>query len=115
MNKAYPKFQYSVFLKNGRDEQLVIRADDFEELAEAKKDIDKIMGKREEKPVQTSIPANKPDYAKKQMQETCPHTTFKVYQVKKEGPNQGKWFKTCATCSKFIAWVEQPTSMEVAA
>ena len=36
-------------MKNGRDEQLVIRADDFEDLKEAKKNIDKIMDKREVK------------------------------------------------------------------
>lgn len=54
-DKSYPKYQYSIFLKNGRDEQLVIRADSFDELIEAKKDIDLILGKRqtEEQPART--------------------------------------------------------------
>jgi hypothetical protein len=43
----------------------------------------------------------------KDAQATCPHTQFKVLQVKKEGPNQGKWFKTCRVCSKFLGWIDQ--------
>ncbi len=42
---SYPKYQYSVFMKNGRDEQLVIRANTFEELIELKKNIDVILEK----------------------------------------------------------------------
>lgn len=49
-NTSYPLYQYSIFL-SGREEQLVIRADSFEELIEAKKNIDKILIKRE-----TSVP-----------------------------------------------------------
>lgn len=41
--EGFPKYQYSVFLKNGRDQQLVIRANTFEELVEAKKNVDKIL------------------------------------------------------------------------
>ncbi len=48
----YPRYQYSIFLKNGKDEQMVIRADSFEELVESKKNIDKILEKRE--PAQSS-------------------------------------------------------------
>ncbi len=43
-----PKYQYSIFLNGRRDEQLVIRADTFEELLEAKKNIDVIIAKREQ-------------------------------------------------------------------
>jgi hypothetical protein len=52
-DESYPKYQYSVFMKNGRDEQLVIRADTFEELMELKKNIDLILAKRAE-PVKTA-------------------------------------------------------------
>lgn len=31
-SKGYPKYQYSVFLKNGRDQQFVVRADTHTEL-----------------------------------------------------------------------------------
>lgn len=44
-NKGYPRFQYSIFL-NGREEQLVIRADSWGEFLEAKKEADKIIRKR---------------------------------------------------------------------
>ncbi|MBI3980692.1 hypothetical protein HY345_01720 [Candidatus Microgenomates bacterium] len=37
-------------------------------------------------------------------QETCTHPQFKFAQVKKEGPNTGKWFKSCAQCGKFLGW-----------
>lgn len=36
----------------------------------------------------------------------CSHTQFKVKQVKKEGANKGKWFKTCAQCGEFLGWVK---------
>ena len=49
MSEQYPRFQYSIFLKNGRDEQLVIRTETFEDLIEAKRDIDKILDKVEAK------------------------------------------------------------------
>ena len=32
-DKAYPKFQWSIFVKNGRDQQFVVRANDVEEFA----------------------------------------------------------------------------------
>ena len=47
MNESFPKYQYSIFLRDTRDEQLVIRTDTFEELLEAKKNIDTIITKRE--------------------------------------------------------------------
>jgi hypothetical protein len=56
---SYPRYQYSVFVKNGRDEQLVIRANTFKELIEAKKNIDIILAKKEAQPV-TPPPANVP-------------------------------------------------------
>jgi hypothetical protein len=46
--KGYPKYQYSVFIKNGKDQQLVIRTETFEELVEAKKNIDMILEKSQE-------------------------------------------------------------------
>lgn len=59
MDESYPKYQYSVFTKNGRDEQLVIRADTFEELIEAKKNIDKILAKKDaaHETTQATLPA----------------------------------------------------------
>ena len=37
-------------------------------------------------------------------QESCPHTQFKFFEVKKDGPNKGKWFKSCEKCKKFLGW-----------
>lgn len=45
----YPKYQYSVFLKNGRDEQVVIRANDFKEFLELKANVNKILEKVEQR------------------------------------------------------------------
>lgn len=39
MNDTYPKFQWSVFVKNGRDQQYVVRADTADELFEGQKQI----------------------------------------------------------------------------
>ncbi len=50
-DKGFPKFQYSLFLDDKRDEQIVIRCDTWEEFIDAKKDIDKIVVKRKSEPV----------------------------------------------------------------
>lgn|SRR3990167_6839866 len=47
--REYPKYQYSVFLRNSRDEQIVIRTETFEDLLEAKREINKILDKVETK------------------------------------------------------------------
>jgi len=52
INKSYSKFQYSVFLRNGREEQMVIRADDWDDFLEAKKKIDLVLKKRKKEEVQ---------------------------------------------------------------
>ncbi len=49
------------------------------------------------------------EYAKeppdqKAQQETCEHVKTKLFQVKKTGNNQGKWFSTCEKCSKFLGF-----------
>ncbi len=56
MSESYPKYQYSVFLKNGRDEQIVIRTETFNDLLEAKKDVNKILEKVEAETKQTTLP-----------------------------------------------------------
>jgi len=53
----YPAYQYSVFLKGSRDEQLVIRADNWEEFMELKKNADVIISKVETKPTQNNLSA----------------------------------------------------------
>ncbi len=37
----------------------------------------------------------------------CLHETFKIVQVQKEGPNKGKYFKSCENCKKFLGWSEK--------
>jgi len=60
MDKSYPTYQYSIFLKGSKDEQLVIRADNWEDFVEAKKKADVIIKKVETKP-QQPLPITKPD------------------------------------------------------
>lgn len=42
-NKGYPKYQYSVFIKNGRDQQIVVRADTIDEFTKEIKEIDLVL------------------------------------------------------------------------
>lgn len=52
---------------------------------------------------------NKTDEEKKEeakaKQEVCAHPNVKVLQVNKDGPNKGKYFKTCRECDKFLGFV----------
>ena len=50
-------------------------------------------------------PPKKPSEKKKQ--EECLHTRTTIRQVKKPGPNQGRFFRTCLDCGKFLGWVEE--------
>lgn len=34
----------------------------------------------------------------------CRHVHIGLFQAKKEGPNQGKWFKSCRDCKKFLGF-----------
>lgn len=43
--KPYPAFQYSVFLKGDKDQQIVIRASNWEEFVESKKKVNEILEK----------------------------------------------------------------------
>lgn len=100
--KEYPKYQYSIFLKNGKDEQLVIRSDSFEELVEAKKNIEKIMEKRADTVTSTVS-------TKDVVQDGCPHTnvTLKKSTGFKNPANAGRIYNACLDCGKFISWKEQ--------
>ena len=42
-DKHYPRIQYSVFPNGSRDEQVVIRADSFEEFTKLKKEVDPLL------------------------------------------------------------------------
>ena len=91
----YPMYQYSVFLNDGRDEQLVVRAESFAQLLAGKRNLNRILQKVTPN---LSLPENG-------NQEACSHADFKTLVVKKEGPNTGRQFKTCKTCSKFLGFV----------
>ncbi len=39
-------------------------------------------------------------------QKDCKHELYKIFQVKKEGPNKGRHFKSCTTCRAFVGWVD---------
>ncbi len=49
-----------------------------------------------------------PKVDNKAKQEAClhPEDQVKLIQVKKEGPNTGKWFKSCRNCDKFLGFVK---------
>lgn len=52
--KGYPKYQYSIFLKNGKDSQLVVREDDFTRFTKAILEIQQLVesNKQENVPAQ---------------------------------------------------------------
>ena len=101
-NKGYPAYQYSVFLKNGRDEQIVIRADDFIEFMELKKNVDIILEKRAtatpatSEPIKSNIP-------------TCP------YHNKPMTLREGKFgkFWSCSTKLADDTWCKYVPSLKV--
>lgn len=94
IDKQFPLYQYSVFLQGNRDEQLVIRTNTFEELIEAKKNIDRIITKREQ-----STPQASPN-ASQQIQQpnlgNCPKCNAPMIHNPKTGKNFCKdkcWLK----------------------
>lgn len=62
------KYQYSVFPAGNRDEQFVIRTDTFQELKDAKKEIDQIVNQRQA--VASTQPAQPPQT--EEQVHTCP-------------------------------------------
>ncbi len=67
-NKAFPLFQYSVFLDSSRDEQIVIRTDTWQEFLDAKVEVNKILEKRQ-KDNAFSQPSTTPPNAPQQTQQ----------------------------------------------
>jgi hypothetical protein len=67
--KGYPKYQYSVFLRNGRDEQIVIRSDNFDEFLTQKANVNKILDKVEQPAEGKPAPA---PTAAKEPSKLCP-------------------------------------------
>jgi len=83
----YPKYQYSIFLKNGRDEQIVIRAESFTELKEAKKNVNLILDKVK----QTEIPDTKPVGREAIATPKCPVCGMTMVKRFKKADNSPFW------------------------
>ena len=94
-HSSFPMYQYSVFLNDGRDEQLVVRAATFAELLEGKRNLNKILNKVN----------NNDSVQETENQEVCSHTNYKTLVVKKDSPNKGRQFKSCIDCGKFLGFV----------
>ena len=89
---TYPKYQYSIFLKGTKDEQLVIRADDWDEFLELKKKADVIINK-----AITATP-----YQAAPVKDVNEGTKCQKCGAKRVlNPNTGKWF-----CEK-KCWLEE--------
>ena len=121
---SYPMYQYSVFLNGGRDEQLVVRASTFSELLAGKRNINKVLDKvnGQNKTYEANGANNGNAFSNGQNgtsgsngasngnahhngQSVCQHHETKVFTVKKEGANQGRNFKSCTQCRKFLGFV----------
>lgn len=44
MNEGFPKFQWSIFLPNGKDQQFVVRANTIEDLKTARNEVMAVIG-----------------------------------------------------------------------
>ena len=85
----YPKYQYSVFLKNKRDEQLVIRVDTWKEFKKAKENVNKILDKVEA----TESTDPDPEWIK----ETQVEESFPVCKIHDKEMTKGKYGWYCKT------------------
>ena len=89
----FPKFQYSLFLKGNRSEQVVIRSNDWEEFKELKEKVDLIVEK-----VETRTEQNGESQEPKQNggDKSKPCLTCGADAVKRSGEKNGKkwagWF-----------------------
>jgi hypothetical protein len=105
--KGYPIFQYSVFIKNGKDAQFVIRANTYDEFISAKKDLDKIlnaMGAHEttESPATQTTPQA---MTRPCVKEGCQGTqTYKTGISKKTGRTWKAWM--CDLSAEHTDWLK---------
>lgn len=95
--KSYPKYQYSVFLKNGKDAQVVVRADEFEEFKKLVEDISSEFAHRYDNRAD-AVPT------KPSAQEDCPICHNSVWI--NEGEKNGKPWKNkkCTKNKEHITW-----------
>ena len=89
---SYPKYQFSTFL-GGRDEQLVIRADSWEEFLELKKNANAIINKKK---------ADQPSTDSKTLCTECNAPMRYKEGVSKTGKAWKGYF--CTKC-KNVSWV----------
>lgn len=51
---------------------------------------------------------NDEEVTREKTNEHCEHTFFWINEVKKDGPNKGKKFKSCKECREFLGWYQPP-------
>lgn len=74
MEKHYPLYQYSVFLSDDRNEQIVIRTDTWQEFLDAKTEVNKILEKRQKENAFSTPPTTSPNAPQQEKQQelgTC--------------------------------------------
>jgi hypothetical protein len=100
---SFPMYQYSIFLDGNRDEQLVVRASTFEQLLAGKRNIQLAMkGESTQNEARNPV-AQSNGYANVEV--VCDLHEAQILAVKKDGPNQGRQFKSCTKCRKFLGFV----------
>lgn len=98
-DKSYPKYQYSVFLKNGKDAQVVVRSDEFNDFKQLIAEIDQEFSHRYDNRVDSPVAATKPT-----TQEDCPICHNSVWI--NEGVKNGKPWKNkkCTKDKTHLVW-----------
>lgn len=98
------KFQWSIFLNN-KDEQVVVRNDDYKEFVA---DVEAVKKDFTKKYVSATSPSSSTNMVEEQ--EPSEHEAYWVRLVKKEGSNQGKHFRIGKTSGKFMGFTDEPLS-----
>lgn len=102
VTKGYPVYQYSYFVNGSRDEQLVIREDNFEAFKEAKRNIDQIIEKRKTEAATKEIPLT-PTETTPMLCNTCGQPAV----IKSGMSKKGKAWKGifCSADKEHVQWL----------
>ena len=84
---------------------MVVRAATFSDLLAGKRNISKILDKvNGQNGVHETNGASNGN-GQLNGQSVCQHHETKIFTVKKDGPNQGRQFKSCTQCKAFLGFV----------
>ena len=102
-NSSFPMYQYSVFLKGNRDEQIVVRASTFSELLAGKRNVTAVLTATSDHDEAEEVGNYSNGHTNGKY--VCDVHKAQIFTVKKDGPNKGRTFKSCMNCKAFLGFV----------